>query len=292
MHDMNEQDTSEKMVFELRNVQPLELAALADCLLSTSAEFQRYLALHESSAASEDVKLLVREVRNGSVVFDLFAACQTLLPEVMQHGKTLLGFLGELKKAVRFLLKQENEPKPESLDKARLERIEKMVQPTARDVGGAQITIIVEKGGNLCDSLTLGVMEANAIQNSVRRELDQLREPVAGYHDDVVLYLFQTRDDTKSETGDKAIIERFGKSPVRTRFATEEAKAKVLGIPNNIFRNAFLVDVRVDTIEDKPVLFTVLRVKEVLPRPEQAQIAASGILLGKGESDSLPEISV
>jgi len=69
---METTDTSpERLVIELQNREPLDLIEMADCLLSAGAEYQRYLAVHESAAASEDVKLLVREVRQGSAILPL-----------------------------------------------------------------------------------------------------------------------------------------------------------------------------------------------------------------------------
>lgn len=242
---------------------------MANCLLNTGAEYQRYLAVNESAAASEEVKLFVREVRTGSAIFDLCAASYPLLPNIIHHGATLAGFLSDFKKVIAFL-KKENPERPDGLDKAKLERVYKIVQPTAKDSPGAQINIFyVEKGGKIADSLTLNTMDANAVQNSARLEIERLKEPISGYHEHAVIYFFQTRDDTRSDTGDKAVIERFSKVAVRTKFATEEAKAKILGIDGNIYHHAFVVDVRVETIDDKPVLYTILRVYDVIQRPHQ-----------------------
>lgn len=278
---MPEENDSEKLVIELQNIRPLELVEMADCLLSAGAEYQRYVAENEGASAAEEVKLFVREVRQGSAIFEVFAACWNVFPQVVEHGRTLLGFLVELKKTVGYLKREEATVRPPRLDKRRLERISRMVQPTAKDNPGAQINIYcVEKGGRIADTLNVNMMDANLIQNSARREMDALREPVAGYHENAVLYFFQTRDDTRSETGDKAVIERLARTPVRTKFATEEAKARVLGIEENIFRNGFVVDVRVETIDEKPVLYTVLRVHEVIPRPRQDNLP----LLGEGAS--------
>ena len=227
--------------------------------------------MNESAAASEEVRLFVREVRNGSAIFDVCAAAWPLLPQVLHHGSTLLGYLNDLKTVFKFL-KKEGTAKPPGLDKAKLERITRMVQPTAKDSPGATFNIYYVEKGKIADSLNLNVMEANAVQNSARLEIEKIKAPLAGDHDGVVLYFFQTRDDTRSDTGDKAIIERFSKSPVKTKFATEEAKVRVLGLASNIFHHAFVVDVRIETIDDKPVLYTILRVHDVIDKPRQGDL--------------------
>ena len=100
-----------------------------------------------------------------------------------------------------------------------------MVQPTAKDSPGATFNIYYVEKGKIADSLNLNVMEANAVQNSARLEIEKIKAPLAGYRDGVVLYFFQTRDDTRRDTGDKAIHERFSKSPVKTKFATGRSQS-------------------------------------------------------------------
>lgn len=265
---MQVENLPERLVIEIKNIQSLELVEMANCLLSAGAEYQRYLSVNESAAAAEDVKLFVREVRSGSAIFDICAASGSILPQMIEHGRTLLGFVIDLKKVLGYL-KKESPDKPEGLDKAKLDRVIRIVQPTAKDSPGAQFSIYYVENGKIADTINLNVMEANAIQNTARTEIEKLSVPVAGFHENSVLYFFQTRDDTQSETGDKSIIERLSKNPVKTKFATAESKAKILGIEGNIYHNAFIVDVRVETIDDKPILYTVLRVHEVIPKPKQ-----------------------
>lgn len=267
---MDDDPPSEKLVIELKNVRPLELIEMADCLLSAGAEYQEYLAENESAAASEEVKLFVREVRQGSAIFEMWAGCWNLLPQVLQHGTTLLRFLRNLKETVDFL-KGVPGKKPR-LTKKKLERATRIFQPTAKDVQGAQFNIYVESGGKLADSLHVGNIEANAIQNRARIEMETLKEPVVGMHENKVLYLYQARNDTQSATGDKAVIESISASPVRTTYATPEAKAKVIGVEGNPFRNAYVVDVRVETVENKPALYVVLRIHSTISRTTQPEM--------------------
>src|SRR5258708_37516941 len=92
-----------KLVIELRNTEPLELAEMADCFKSTGAEYRRYVAENQGLAASEDVRLYVKEVRPGSTIVEVFAACASVFPTVLEYGKSVIGFVGELLKIIKFL---------------------------------------------------------------------------------------------------------------------------------------------------------------------------------------------
>lgn len=265
--------SSERLVVEIQNKQPVELIDMAESLVSLGAEYQSFLTRTEGIAGDEDIKLYVKEVRSGSAIFEMVAANVNLIPDFIKHGMTLCKFLAEIKKTVAFLRKDEGAEKPKTVTKRQLERIDKIVQPTAKDQSGGVTNIYyVERGGKIADTLTLNVLEANAVQNSIQREIAALREPIAGYHENCAIIFYQTRDDTQSVTGDKAVIERFGKSAVRTKFATAEVKARVLGIEGNIYHHAFIVDVRVETVEDRPVLYVITKVHDSIERPRQGDL--------------------
>ncbi len=269
---MPEDADNGKIVLELKNVRPLDLDELGKCLTSAAADFRKFVSDRAGDPEPEEARLFVREVRQGSTIIELVAASYSFLPGAISYASQLFDFFKDLKAVLGHLKHEPTDEKPK-LDKQRLERMNNLVQPIATDSPGAQFNIIyIEKGGKLGDTVSISMADANTIQNTARKEIASLREPVAGYHDRAVLYFFQTRDDTRSASGDKAIIERFGRSPIKTIFATEEAKAHVLGVKGNIFRHAFVVDVRVDTIDEKPVLYTVMRVHDFILREVQTPL--------------------
>jgi hypothetical protein len=57
-----------------------------------------------------------------------------------------------------------------------------------------------------------------------------------------VLHLHQMRGVPKTSTGDRGIIEKFTKKPVKLRFMTPDVKARILDQPGNPFKMAYVVD--------------------------------------------------
>lgn len=274
---MNPALSPEKLVVEIRNKQPIELIDLAESLVCLGAEYRNHLTRSQGISSEDDIKLFVREVRSGSAIFEMVTANMALIPDLVKHGATLCSFVQDIKAMVAFLKKEEGAERPKDLSKKQLERIQKIVQPTAKDQSGGVMNIFyVEKGGKIADTLHFNTLEANAVQNSIQREISAMKEPVAGNHENCALVFYQTRNDTQSATGDKAVIERFGKTAVRTKFATEEAKARILTIDGNIFNHVFIVDVRVETIEDRPVLYLITKVHEAIERPRQDNLPLIG----------------
>jgi len=113
------------------------------------------------------------------------------------------------------------------------------------------------------DSFNYNSIDANAIQNAIRRYVGP-QPPLSGVFRDEVLYLFQVRDDLKAPTGDKGIIERFSNRPVKLQFSSEEVKRAITDASENPFRVAFIVDGDVSTVEGKPALYRIHTVRETI----------------------------
>jgi hypothetical protein len=110
-------------------------------------------------------------------------------------------------------------------------------------------------------------MEANAIQNTIQRRIHGMREPVTGVHNNVVLYWYQARGTPASSPIDKGVIESLSSNPVKVLFTSDAIKAALLLEEDNPFRMVYLVDVAVETVNGRPILYKVLAVHEKLERP-------------------------
>jgi hypothetical protein len=111
-------------------------------------------------------------------------------------------------------------------------------------------------------------VESNAVQNMIRKQLSELKEPVTGEHMQVAMRLFQARDDATSKHGDRAIIESLSRGSVKLAFASDVMKKLVLHPDaGNPFEHYYIVDVVVETVEDKPVLYKVTQVHEGVHQP-------------------------
>ena len=69
--------------------------------------------------------------------------------------------------------------------------------------------------------------------------------------------------------GDKGVIERISRKPVKVLFPSETIKAELLDTEVNPFRLLFVVDVEVETVGDVVAAYKILSVHENFERPEE-----------------------
>ena len=76
-----------KLVFELKNSRPIELADLTKSLSAVANQYRRFVIREELHDESE-AKLYVKEVRDGSTIVELFSYAQTYREPIETAIKT------------------------------------------------------------------------------------------------------------------------------------------------------------------------------------------------------------
>ena len=254
-----------KLTVEIKNVHPIELTDLTQSLLAFADEYKRHIARSEESMLAEGVRLYVKEMRSGSIIADLVAMAPYALPFV-ENSNHIFEFLGYLKTAYGYLLGESSDKPP--LERNNYENLTNILEPVAKD-NGSQMNIGAIHVTTGPITVNINSMKANAIQNAAKREMDVLKAPTTGMREKVLLYWYQARNDPKSKTGDKAIIESLHKGPVKALFVNESIKAKILSASENPFTMAYVVDVAVETIRGKPALYRILEMHDVFERSEE-----------------------
>ncbi|MDL1988866.1 MAG: hypothetical protein LWX08_14715 [Deltaproteobacteria bacterium] len=252
-----------KLTIEIKNDKPVELFDLTNSLLGLADEYKRFLARSDGPTAAEEVKLYVKEIKTGSIITDLVANAPYALPFV-EHAKTIIDFSQYLDSIVQFFLgKKAVEP---TLDKRNIENLSNFVEPVAKD-GASQLNCNTTIHGNVKMVFNFNSVEANALQNSFRKKMEFLKEPITGLKKNVVLYWYQARNDPKSQAGDKAIIESIFNGPVKA-VVDENIKTKMLSGPQNPFQIAYLVDVEVETVNNRPLVYKVQNLHDKYDKEE------------------------
>ena len=254
-----------KLTIEIKNSRPVELLELAQSFQSFADEYKRHLLKKEEPQIADDIKLYIKEIKSGSIITDLVALSTMSLPFV-ENTNSIIDFAGYLKNAYDFLTGK-TDKKP-MLEKANYENLSRILEPIAKD-NASQINCSTVINGNVILTLNIDSTAANAAQNMATREIIALKEPTTGFKEKVLLYWYQARNDPKSTTGDKAIIESIHKWPVKAMFANAGIKAKMLLDAENPFIHAFVVDVAVETINDKPAFYKIIDVHEKIDLPNE-----------------------
>jgi hypothetical protein len=257
-----------KLTIEIQNKRPVELLDLTESFLSLGDEYKRFVAAHPDLGVAQNVRLYIQEIRAGSIVADLVALVAVGAPMALpyiENTKHIIEFAKYIKDAYSYFTGKEDK-KPELLP-AEYTNLSKIIEPIAKD-NGSQINITATDGGKVQITFNLNSTQANAAQNTIRREIEEFREPESRVHFQVVMYWYRASRDPEKQVGDRAIIESISTNPVKTIFEDEKTKAEMILSDPNPFLSAYIVDVFVDTIKGKPALYKIIKLHERIEKPE------------------------
>lgn len=248
-----------KLTIEIRNKTPVELADLAKSMSAVASEYQNFLANHDAGHLGRDVKLYVKEIRQGSIVQELMAVSVAGALPLFDHAKTVFEYASFLHSVISWYAGK-SEEEPQRLEKSSLENISSIVEPVAKDNGS---NLILNISNNYAPVyLDINSIEANATQNSISRELRDRKEPVTGTHHQVLMYWAQARNEINNRSGDRGVIESILPTAINVRFQDESIKLRMLYDLPHPFSKVFLVDVTVETVDGKPMLYKITHLHE------------------------------
>lgn len=252
-----------KLSIEIKNTHPVELADLTQSLNSLAAEYKSFLSQSQVDIDPEKIKLYVKEIKAGSIITELTPYLVYTLP-LFEYSATIISYAEHLKTVYDFLLGKNKEPL--EVVKNTLQNASNILEPVAKD-SGAQMNIgAVNVNGDITVNVKLDSLEANAIQNFAKREMEKLKEPDTGIHSRVLMYLYQARNDLASQAGDRTIIESISTSAIKTIFLNDRIKSKILHDEPNPFKKGFIVDVSVETIQGIPKVYKVIDLYDTVDR--------------------------
>lgn len=256
---------------EIKNKKPIELVDLTNSFFNIADEYKRYTESKFGELKKEDVTLYIQDIKSGSIIADLFSITPAILPILSnsQDAANIIQFASYLKNVYDFLLGRNNN-RP-NFTKVNYLNFAGFVEPIAKD-NASQLNIHTIHNEKVELIFNLSSIDANAAQNSVKRELGLLAEPSTGIHRNVVFYWYQARNDASSQAGDKVIIESIYPFPVKAIFDSELVKSKVVWCNENPLTSGYLVDVSVETIQGKPVLYKILDIHSRIAYPPQTHI--------------------
>lgn len=263
--DITSSDDITRLRIEIKNKEPIELIDLTNSFLGLASEYKQYIEKEYPLLKDEDVKLYVKEIKTGSIITDVVSIAPYLLP-FTEHINSIKEFSKYLKIVYDYLLGKTTEKT--SLTKTSYENFVKIIEPVAKDKAGQMNFSNFTNNGVMNVVLNLNSIEANAAQNMIEKEVNKLKEPVMGLKEKVVLHWYQARNDPKSKVGDRAIIESIQMESVKTIFNNDDVKAKMILGSENPFTSAYIVDVIIDTIDNKPALYRILTVHERIEKSQ------------------------
>ncbi|NOU19389.1 MAG: hypothetical protein HOO91_17675 [Bacteroidales bacterium] len=250
-----------RLVINLKNNNPIELLDLTKSLVSLATQFNSYVTKNADTKENKEAKLYVKEIKSGSVIVELVELATIGMIPFIENTNTIIEFAKHFKSAINYFLKNEGE-KPE-LTTTDFKEIATIINPIAKDVG-SQFNLSTTINGNVELHLHLNSTETNALQNIFKKEIEKskLPEQLDDVKTSVLMTWFQARNDMKSKIGNKGVIEELDKKPLNITFENEEIKESMLHGDINPFNTAYIVDIKVQTIQDCPAAYKIVKLHE------------------------------
>lgn len=250
---------SSKLEIKISNQRPVILTDLTMALLGVAQQYEKFIENETNEQHHAGTELYIKEVRSGSIIVELIAQAIPVVP-LLWTGGSLLEWADHARDIVLWLSgKQENPPK--DVTKQDLKQWHNILEPVAKDQG-SQMNISVSDGGKVIQQIFINSEQANVAQNGIRRQIDQMNEPDDHIQKMRIMFWYQTKFDEQSPTGDKAVIESISKTPLKVVFENSAVKKAMLAGDARYSKPwhelAYLVDVRVQTVQGVPKVYTII----------------------------------
>ena len=195
-------ETSQILRFGICNSRSVELTDLTKSLLSIAAEYKMFVDKNYQITEKDEAVLYIREIKSGSIIIDLASKnILPLLPLILATNNiaAVIQFGLFLKNCYAYLIGKTDQ-RPINISRTDYQNLSKILEPIAKDSAG-QVNISQVCNGDATVIVNINSTEANAAQNTARREIEMLLEPLTGLHKNVVLYWQQVNKDTAHQTG-------------------------------------------------------------------------------------------
>lgn len=253
-----------KLQVHIKYSNKIELSHYINSLNSLNTEYYEYLRYSSDHLQPDDIRLYVNEIKTGSIITDLIAYSPTLLA-FAEHANTIIDFTKHLYSNINLLKTKTTEQiadgntiKPNSLS-----NIQGLIEPILNDPQGQIAFSGLTFGDNCNVTFAINSSEAQEIYNKAQEIKDFKPTPDIYFREKVLLIFTQTNASTRNTNNDKGVIEIISKNTVKIRFINDDLKKSML-YDQSPYGVVFVVDIEIQTINDKPFIYKVLKLHECL----------------------------
>lgn len=253
-----------KLTITISNDTPIELIDFTETFFSLGQQYKRESYANYSSNS----KLYVKEVRKGSTVVELMEITKVAMLPLFGDVNTIVSFAKNLQKTFNWFLgkaKEEEKPKYSIPD---LENFKKILEAPANNTPKTIINFNTTINGDVILNFGVSNIEANAIQNAISKEIKVLQQTTPANQERVVFHWYAAKNDLRSQSWERGVIESIYYHPIKVIFETEDIKKAMIHPPQgNIFDVAFMVDVHIETVDGgKPILYKITNFHEYITK--------------------------
>lgn len=249
--------------------EPVEISDFAALFAGMGGQFEEYLK-DEYPEAAGSVRMYVREVRNGSVIADLFANIPDLI-EYMDSALIVMGFASLFSKRVRSWIAGTpvaGAKKPVLRDAADTLRV-----VANANKGKATLTSYRHHNGIWQETIEAEFTpnDARAASRTIQKQKEDL-DAITNADYSRVLMTFKRSDIGKVSvgirSGERVIIQDISDDDMPLIYASDLTEAQVkdlmINTDENIYHKGFVVDVNVQRRNGRPIAYSITNIHQII----------------------------
>jgi hypothetical protein len=256
------------IVIEINNSDPLDLADFISALSGLSREHENILRESRPSISAEETRLLVADVRKGSIIMELVPALAPLV-STAEFVNTTVDFVAKLKKGFDQLKQVGGRLADPSVQ--RLKNFNDTVKAIAADPSGRLVVKASHKEKGILQEFSVGKDDARLIIENTNNQKSELELHASAPYSKVLMRLHQSSVETPKigkRNAEKGIVERIDASPRPLVYASDQAgqaiKSEILNPDGNAFNKGFIVDLDVETVGGRPKVYRITAVYNII----------------------------
>jgi len=248
-----EKKTEQHLEVTIKNKKPVVLTDLTASLHAIGEQYHAFVLNDAPADQQISTRLLVKDVRSGSIIFDLVANALPIVP-MLWDGGSLAEWCKVAKEMLAAWVDTKKKP-PRAISKTDLNQWDSILEPIAKDQG-SQMNITARNGNVTVNQIIINHTDANVAQNTIHRQLEELDEPIDATYRKKAMTWYQAKFDNTSKTGNKVKIESVTHKPLKVVFDNDKIKEEMFsqgsefGVPWQ--KLAYIVDVTIETINEVP----------------------------------------
>jgi len=252
--------TGQRLEVIIQNKKPVVLTDLTLSLLAIGQQYEGFIENDVLAHQHLSTELLIKEVRSGSIIFELVANALPITP-LLWDGGSLAEWCKIAKEMLLFWIGKHKTP-PRAITKNDLKQWDNILEPIAKD-NGSQMNIVAHDGATIIQQFNINSNDANAAQNKIRKLLGELEDPIDVTYKKKVMTWYQAKFDDTSQTGNKAKIESISKKPLKVVFDNDKIKEEMFSQGSQFgvawHKLAYIVDVQIQTINEMPRVAIIIK---------------------------------
>ena len=261
------------LIFKLDTKQPIEVHKFASAFVAIADEFEREVK-YKNPDLKDGIEIFVKDIHEGSIIASLIPGTTLVAPFIAHMDQVLIveEFVRNYGKKITALATGNL-----GLWKPKKTEFHTFIEGTkaiASDSNGsAELQACTFEDGErkIRSSFKFTTKEAKSVQSNAKSMLLELDASDSKIHERVLMVF--TRSDVGAakvgkRSGERVRIESISDKTLPIMYASDLAEQKIKHeireAEENIYKKAFIVDVKVELINQNPAAYSILNLHDVI----------------------------